>query len=246
MNPCPQCGASLGEGATGCASCGWSSSRRKFWIILGSIVGVLALLCCGVVGYFVNMTRGIVADMQENGTPALLALYRLQVVREAVRSGALPKTLEEATRHPVETENGDTFDFKIENEGQQGTPVDSWMHAVRYEPKEDGTFRILSAGPDGQFGNEDDLSIDGSASDDQEACFDLLESRVKEIAKKVTEGMPAFMRPEEKDLKMNISRPRPVVPGGTPVDGDTVPKDAEGDDKAAPAPVDDADDGSGK
>ncbi len=188
---CPQCGAALGEGASGCAACGWSSSRKTLWIVLGSVFALLCILCCGGFAFIGMKFKKAAEEMQEKGTPAILAYHRLSVLNYAKKRGSLPDTLAKAAEEKLVLEDhaadgaaggaagdpGDPADpgdpplprgktsikFRMQ---ENGLDLDSWQRPLRYAPGEAGVYEIRSAGPDGNFDTGDDLTVQGSTDDD--------------------------------------------------------------------------------
>lgn len=184
---CPQCGAALGEGASGCAACGWSSSRRTLWIVLGSVFALLCILCCGGFAFIGMKFKKAAEEMQEKATPAILAYHRLSVLNYAKKRGSLPDTLAKAAEERLVLEDhaaggaagdpGDPADpgdpplprgktsIKFQMQ-ENGLDLDSWRRPLRYAPGEAGVYEIRSAGPDGAFDTADDLTVQGSTGDD--------------------------------------------------------------------------------
>jgi hypothetical protein len=180
---CPQCGAQVGEGAKSCAACGWSSSRRTLWIVLGCVFGFLFLLCCGggalVVSWgnkFGKQVQGTVAQIQ-------VKVHRAQVVAFAKKEGRLPKDLAESAK----------AGFKVRQRNRPGRPPihvdtgtntsDTWGNPLTYRPAADGTFEIRSSGPDGKVDTADDVVEKGSGADD----LDRLEAEISDMGERLGE-----------------------------------------------------------
>jgi len=109
---CPQCGTGLGEGARGCAACGWTSSRKTLWIVLGSIFGFLLLVCCGGVTFVGMRTKAAIEKVQKDLVPVGVLMNRIQVLNWAKKHGSLPADLGKAMEEPVEIGQNDEMQFK--------------------------------------------------------------------------------------------------------------------------------------
>lgn len=178
---CPQCGAQLGEGAKGCGACGWSSSRKTLWIVLGSIFGLLLLVCCGVGTWFFIKAKAVAEKFQARLTPELVFFSRVQVVNYAKKRGSLPPDLQAAWEEPLpelRDRDGDRIEVKVEAKDRAR---DVWGRDLRYTTEEDGAFEVRSAGPDGTFDNGDDLVEKGRADEDLDALLTELKARWERI-----------------------------------------------------------------
>lgn len=175
---CPQCNTDLAQGAKGCAACGWKSSKKTLWIVLGCVAGFFVLLCCGIGTFFVLKVRKVAQSMQGEIVPIQLSVLHAQVVNYARIHGKAPATLEEAADAPLEGKNGEKVNIRFQS-GQK--TADMWGHEFRYAPAADRTFEIRSAGPDGKFDTPDDLSEKGSLDDDLNALQKDVEQRGKQM-----------------------------------------------------------------
>ncbi len=171
---CPQCGTGLGEGARGCAACGWTSSRKTLWIVLGCIFGGLLLVCCGVGTLFFFRARTAL----ESRNPPLVFLARVQVLQYGKKHGSLPESLEKAWEEPIDVRQEHGGNIRTE---EGGAASDTWGNHLRYSPGKDGSYEVRSAGPDGQFDNADDIVEKGNLSDDLEAMKKEAEVRFEKI-----------------------------------------------------------------
>ena len=163
---CPQCGAGLGEGARGCAACGWAASRKTLWIVLGSIFGLIFLVCCGAgtVVFFKAKKAGEIAMTRL--APEIVFIARVQVLNYAKKHGSLPENLAKAQEEPLTGKGGEEITFQNGNEIGAN---DGWGHLLRYSPAKDGTYEVRSSGPDGTMDNADDVVEKGALTDDLEA-----------------------------------------------------------------------------
>jgi hypothetical protein len=58
------------------------------------------------------------------------------------------------------------------------TPVDAWGNYLLFDPKQTGDFsRVLSAGEDGQFGTDDDMSSENARQRNIEVPSEVLDER---------------------------------------------------------------------
>ncbi|MCK6482245.1 MAG: hypothetical protein L6R43_19500, partial [Planctomycetes bacterium] len=190
---CPQCGSQLGEGAKGCAACGWTSSRKTLWIVLGSIFGVLFLLCCGGATWVFFKAKKAVEIAQEKATPITVCYHRVSVINYAKARGKLPESLAEAAKETLviekdKGEDGSSGTVKIDMKSG-GQDADTWQRPLRYTKNDgDGSFEVRSAGPDGVFDNADDIVERGNLSDDLEAAKKDFERKAKEFGREMVRG----------------------------------------------------------
>jgi len=183
MAMCPQCGLGLGEGAKGCASCGWKSSSRNVIVILLVVFGILALLCGGMLVWLGIQAKKGLEVFAEHGTPVGLLAQKVRVLQYAREKGSLPKTLGEAADATDEDEES-----ALEVNDEQGRRfLDGWFQAVRYTAREDGTFEIRSGGPDKQMDTADDVVANGTVGEDIAAARAELRRRKKELGKSFQE-----------------------------------------------------------
>jgi len=121
--------------------------------IRGLLVG---LLLAGVVAYFIFFTpvsgrKGGVeimvdkyAESKVKLTGVNLEALSREVLSFAAEGEGLPDSLKALRRfHPT-----------------AGSLPDAWGRAIRYEKLSDDSFRLTSAGPDGEFETADDISKD--------------------------------------------------------------------------------------
>ena len=218
---CPQCNSDLAEGAKACAACGWSSSRKTLWLVLGISAGALFLLCCGVGTWFFFSMKAVV----EKELPGLqVAILKAQVVNYAQKHGKAPESLAQATTEPVLIKKGENSSATFQtNDGP-----DLWGTQHRLTVNPDRTFEVRSAGPDKAFDNEDDLVEKGSLDDDLQALVRAIEVRSEEMGK-------AFVRQfgvdpdQHKPGSGTVVKPEPPAPapGGTDAPKPDAPKPEE-------------------
>lgn len=204
---CPQCGTGLGEGARGCAACGWTASRKTLWIVLGCIFGGLFLLCCGGSVLFGLRAKKAV----ESVNPPLVFLARVQVLQYAKKHGSLPETLEQAWEDPIEVKQEKGGTIRI---GDGDVPTDTWGNAFRYTPNKDGTYEVRGAGPDGQFDGADDIVEKGSTSDDLDAMRKEIEVRFEQVGEAFLKAFwidPEKIK-EQKKARRGKAGDAPVAP----------------------------------
>ena len=215
---CPQCNSNLGEGAKACAACGWSSSRKTLWLVLGISAGALFLLCCGVGTWFFFSMKAVV----EKELPGLqVVILKAQVVNYAQKHGKAPENLAQATSEPVLIKKGTNSSSTFQaNDGP-----DMWGTHHRLTVNADRSFEVRSAGPDKTFDNEDDIAATGTLDDD-------LQLLVRDIEVKSEEMGKAFVRQFGVDPDMNkpgsgtVVKPEPSAPAPAPGEPEAPKPDA--------------------
>jgi hypothetical protein len=171
---CPQCGIDLGETARGCSRCGWTSSRRTVWVVLGSVLAGGLLVCCGIGTWAGILVYRAGREFVATVGPEIVFLNRVAVTNYAQRTGKMPETLAEAFSEPLIEEGGKTVRIHL----REGQPFrDLWGTEIRYGRGEGGAFEVRSAGPDRTFGTPDDLAEAGRSDDDLAALRREMEDR---------------------------------------------------------------------
>ncbi|MHC4923709.1 MAG: zinc ribbon domain-containing protein [Planctomycetota bacterium] len=194
MENCPQCNTQLGEGAKSCAACGWTRSKSKIWIILGSIFGVLALLCCAGMAWIGAKGMKVAEVVQTKGTVVQLKRLKVQVLSWSAKNDGLPDDLTVVMSEAVDVElDQETRDAsaKVNVQTAEGN-MDMWQTAIQYTKNEDGSFELRSAGADQAFNTEDDFVEAVAASETLAAAKDDLRVHMKELV----EAMKAVMEDE--------------------------------------------------
>lgn len=183
---CPQCNAELGEGAKACAACGWAASKKKIWVILGIVFGVLFLICCGIGTWFMFKMKGIAESMAKDMVPIQALVLRAQVAQYAQKHGKAPATLEEAAAEPLQGAKGEKIEIKVESNGMA---ADMWQRPFRFQANPDRSFEIRSAGVDGTFDNADDVVEKGTLDDDVRALEKEIVARFERMGKDMVRGL---------------------------------------------------------
>jgi len=152
---CPQGTASLGEGAKGCTSCGWAASKKTLWIVLGSILGVVFLACCGVGTWGFLRFKAAAEAIQDSSTPVVVYYHRVAVLNYARKRGSLPVTLAQAAEEPLQVEkhgggagSGEAVEGGEGGEGASGGEGGAGDPASGGEGSEKFTFKMQQNGQD--------------------------------------------------------------------------------------------------
>lgn len=209
---CPQCATGLGEGAKACATCGWSASRRTLWIVLGCIFGFLCLVCCGAGTFLYFKMKKVMEAVQGDVVPLQVSILRAQVVNFARAKGKPPATLEEAAGEPMIGRNGEKVEIKFQNDNRTS---DMWQRPFRFSVKDDRTFEVRSAGPDGQFDDADDIFEKGSLDDDLPALQEAIKEKGRRLGESAVRAFGLDPKNlEEKNGPAPAPVPAPTPPGG--------------------------------
>ncbi len=135
------------------------SRRVGFTLIEVLLVLVILVILGSLVGLAVNRAQkqalrdAAKAQIQSFDTP-------LEVYNQNIRS--LPSTsqgLQALVAAPSDLKNPNRWDGSYLKGNK--VPVDPWDSEFKYELLDAENYRITSAGPDGQFGSDDDITTDG-------------------------------------------------------------------------------------
>ena len=119
--------------------------RQGFTLIeILVVVAIIGMLGAVAVPAYMNY----LADARISTTRALINNVDVAVKSYNMKHGKYPESLEVLTQ-----EQADGSDPMLE-----GEPVDPWGNELKYEKKGKKRPSITSAGPDSEFGNEDDIT----------------------------------------------------------------------------------------
>lgn len=127
------------------AICIGITRKAKGPVYLGIAGILLTIAIYGSLFYFGFVAKtGPYADLKVQLVTSMLNTNAGQIALYKQKNGELPKTLSEV---PSDMEH--FF-----------SPVDPWGTEFSYTPHEDGSFELISAGPDESFDTPDDVKMD--------------------------------------------------------------------------------------
>ena len=119
--------------------------RQGFTLIeILVVVAIIGMLGAVAVPAYMNY----LADARISTTRALISNVDVAVKSYNMKHGKYPESLDVLTQAP-----DDDSDPLLE-----GDPVDPWGNELKYEKQSKKRPVITSAGPDGEFGTDDDIS----------------------------------------------------------------------------------------
>ena len=119
--------------------------RQSFTLIeILVVVAIIGMLGAVAVPAYMNY----LADARISTTRALISNVDVAVKSYNMKHGKYPESLDVLTQAP-----DDDSDPLLE-----GDPVDPWGNELKYEKQSKKRPVITSAGPDGEFGTDDDIS----------------------------------------------------------------------------------------
>jgi len=121
---------------------------------------LLILLILLALGFTFPQSREILTDVSQPVRDMAMHPFRAWVTNQELRQIVVDLERHEDTRGNLPMRRGE-FDAWLESRYQQeSSRVDSWGTRYGLEVVGDG-FRVISAGPDGEFGTDDDLVQEG-------------------------------------------------------------------------------------
>ncbi len=119
--------------------------RQGFTLIeILVVVAIIGMLGAVAVPAYMNY----LADSRISATRALISNVDTVVKSYNMKHGKYPESLDVLTAEP-----DDGSEPLLE-----GDPVDPWGNRLNYEKRGKKRPKLISAGPDGEFGNEDDIT----------------------------------------------------------------------------------------
>lgn len=129
---------------------------NKKGCIIALIVFAVLVLAGSIVGFTVFLPKA-----QKLGTASIIFVVETAINQYSEATGAFPTGSHEEIVEMLSGKNPDGknyFEDGFEKAVVNGKIIDAWNRPLQIEAQADGTIKVLSAGGNGEFGDDDDVT----------------------------------------------------------------------------------------